>query len=39
MRSVNDGFFNPGGVYDNFDELLNHLKGKKIIKIHLFKKG
>ena len=29
MKSVNDGFFNPGGVYDNFDELLIHLKGKK----------
>ena len=29
MKSVNDGFFNPGGVYDNFEELLIHLKAKK----------
>jgi len=29
MTSVNDGFFNPGGVYDNFDELLKDIKEKK----------
>jgi len=29
MKSVNDGFYNPGGVYDDFNELLINLKGKK----------
>jgi len=29
MLSINDGFFNRGGVYDNFDELFNNLKEKK----------
>ena len=26
MITVNDGFYNPGGVYDDFDELFNDLK-------------
>ena len=26
MIMVNDGFYNPGGVYDNFEELLNEMK-------------
>ena len=29
MESVNNGFFNPGGVYDDFNELLIDLKTKK----------
>ena len=29
MKSVNDGFYNPGGVYDDFNELLINIKGKK----------
>ena len=29
MESVNNGFFNPGGVYDDFNELLIDLKRKK----------
>ena len=26
MISVNNGFYNPGGVFDDFDELLNEMK-------------
>ena len=26
MISVNNGFYNPGGVFDDFDELLNEIK-------------
>ena len=29
MESVNNGFFNPGGVYDDFNELIIDLKRKK----------
>ena len=32
MVAINNGFYNPGGVFDNFDELLNEMKnlGEKI---------
>ena len=30
MIMVNDGFFNPGGIYDDFDDLLKEIK--KVIK-------
>ena len=30
MISIKDGFYNPGGVYDDFDELLNEIKEKKL---------
>jgi len=29
MKSVNDGFYNPGGVYDDFNELLINIEEKK----------
>jgi len=34
MITVNDGFYNPGGVYDDFDKLFNDLK-KNMKKIKL----
>ncbi len=30
MIEIKDDFYNPGGVYDDFDELLNELKNKEI---------
>ena len=30
MISIKDGFYNPGGVYDDFDELLSEIKEKKL---------
>ena len=30
MVSIKDGFYNPGGVYDDFDELLSEIKEKKL---------
>ena len=36
MVSIKDGFYNPGGVYDNFDELLCEIKEKKLKNIFLF---
>ena len=32
MIAVNDGFYNPGGVYDNFENLLEDIK-LKLVKI------
>ena len=33
MIRVNNGFYNPGGVYDDFDYLLEDIKMKnKVIK-------
>jgi len=38
MKSVNDGFYNPGGVYDDFNELLINIEEKKNSKYKYSKK-
>ena len=34
ITAINDDFYNPGGVYDNINKILNELGNKKLTQIY-----